>query len=293
MPTTSTPIRTEAPADSRPTMPPIGLPDPHPGPGNEPSRSIWSRMLGLPMAYAHWLHLQWPGGTVEKLPIAAPDGSTNVPGISVVGDLTGVPLLKLSANAGYDAACRVAGELDGEESQEGVLDVAIIGGGSAGFSAAVACRDNGLSYCVFEASTPFNTIKGFPKGKPVFTYPTETATKAFELHDKSNVKEGLIEDLEEQTTETGLNWVKARVDRVERKGGILHVHLPKPATAPEGVHLNGTSFVTEGEVIKAKRVIVGIGRSGNYRKLGVPGENKSDKVAYRLHDPKDYCGKKT
>ncbi|MEM1099615.1 MAG: NAD(P)-binding domain-containing protein, partial [Planctomycetota bacterium] len=41
--------------------------------------------------------------------------------------------------------------------------------------------------------------------------------------------------------------------------------------------------------VKAKRVIVAIGRSGNYRKLGVPGEDKADKVFNRLHDPKDYC----
>ena len=36
-------------------------------------------------------------------------------------------------------------------------------------------------------------------------------------------------------------------------------------------------------------MIVGIGRSGNFRKLGVPGEDK-DKVSNRLHDPKDHCG---
>ncbi|NJK91359.1 MAG: NAD(P)-binding domain-containing protein [Blastochloris sp.] len=36
--------------------------------------------------------------------------------------------------------------------------------------------------------------------------------------------------------------------------------------------------------------MVAIGRSGNFRKLGVPGEDL-DKVSNRLHDPKDYCGK--
>ena len=40
----------------------------------------------------------------------------------------------------------------------------------------------------------------------------------------------------------------------------------------------------------AARVIIGIGRSGNFRKLGVPGEDL-DKVYNRLHDPKDYAGK--
>ena len=244
-------------------------------------------------AYTNWLHTRWPAGTPERLPVADEQGRTNVAGLTIVGDLTGVPLLKLSANAGHDAACRIADELAGEQQQEGVLDVAIIGGGTAGFAAALAAEEKGLRYCVFEASTPFNTIKDFPKGKPIYTYPTDTRVKGFTLHDKSDVKEGLVEDLEEQTVDRGLKYVKARVDQVERSGGLLHVKLAKPAQAPDGVSLNGTGFVTEGETVKAKRVIVAIGRSGNYRKLGVPGEEKNDKVTHRLADPSDYCNKKT
>jgi len=43
--------------------------------------------------YARWLHLQWPGGTIERLPVVNEDGSCSVPGVYVIGDLTGVPLL--------------------------------------------------------------------------------------------------------------------------------------------------------------------------------------------------------
>ena len=53
--------------------------------------------------YAKWLHLQWPAGTVEKLPRVEPDSSTNIPGVYIVGDLTGVPLLKFSADTGARA----------------------------------------------------------------------------------------------------------------------------------------------------------------------------------------------
>ena len=53
--------------------------------------------------YLRWLHLQWPAGTVEKLPEVRPHGSTNVPGLYVVGDLTGVPLLKFSSDSGARA----------------------------------------------------------------------------------------------------------------------------------------------------------------------------------------------
>ena len=48
--------------------------------------------------YLRWLHLQWPAGTVERLPDVREDGSTRVPGLYVVGDLTGIPLLKFSSD---------------------------------------------------------------------------------------------------------------------------------------------------------------------------------------------------
>ena len=41
--------------------------------------------------------------------------------------------------------------------------------------------------------------------------------------------------------------------------------------------------------IAARRAIVAIGRSGNFRKLGVPGE-ELDKVYNRLFDPKEFAG---
>jgi ferredoxin len=67
--------------------------------------------------------------------------------------------------------------------------------------------------------------------------------------------------------------VRAYVEQVKRQGGTLTVTL------------------AEGQPIKAHRVVVAIGRSGNYRKLDVPGEDL-DKVYNRLHDPKDYAGKR-
>ena len=60
--------------------------------------------------YTHWLHTRWPAGTVEKLPDVREDGTTAVPGVRVVGDLTGVPLLKFSSDTGAReigrASCR-------------------------------------------------------------------------------------------------------------------------------------------------------------------------------------------
>jgi hypothetical protein len=50
--------------------------------------------------YIRWLHTKWPAGQVEKLPVSADDGSTNVPGLYIAGDLRGIPLLKFAADSG-------------------------------------------------------------------------------------------------------------------------------------------------------------------------------------------------
>ncbi|RJP30855.1 MAG: 4Fe-4S binding protein, partial [Phycisphaerales bacterium] len=43
-------------------------------------------------------------------------------------------------------------------------------------------------------------------------------------------------------------------------------------------------------IVRARRVIVAIGRSGHFRTLGAVGEHKP-KVYHRLHDPKDFAGR--
>ncbi len=223
--------------------------------------------------YVRWLHTGWPAGTVEKLPEVNEDGTTRVPGVRVVGDLTGVPLLKFSADTGARAVQAILREPDFAQRKggEGVVDVAIVGGGVSGIAAAREAKKAGLSYVVFEAAQEFSTIANFPKAKPIYTYPTEM-TPACELKLTAAVKEALFDELEAQRRAFGIECRKAHVERIEKKGGELVVH------------------VKNGAPVRALRVIIAIGRSGNYRALGVPGE-KLDKVYHRLYDPKDYAGK--
>ncbi|NBC10659.1 MAG: NAD(P)-binding domain-containing protein, partial [Planctomycetes bacterium] len=225
-------------------------------------------------AYTHWLHTQWPAGQVEKLPGVNDDGTTSIPGLYIVGDLTGVPLLKFSADSGARVVQRIADDRSFQRRQtsDEAYDLAIIGGGVSGFSAALEAAKRGLSYKLFEAAEPFSTIANFPKAKPIYTYPTDmTPSGQLQFHEKAGVKEGLLEDLHEQTLERGIAPIQARVEKVTRAGGVFEIHLPDQGN------------------IKARRVIVGIGRSGNFRKLDVPGEDL-DKVYNRLHDPADFCG---
>ena len=114
----------------------------------------------------------------------------------------------------------------------------------------------------------------FPKGKPIYTYPIGM-TPAGKLQFRSEVhpKEVLLEDMEKERRAAGVEVTAARIERIERQGNRLALF-----------HGDGKT------VTRAWRVIVAIGRSGNHRKLGVPGE-ELDKVYNRLYDPKEFVGK--
>src|ERR1700674_2867708 len=226
--------------------------------------------------YTHWLHTRWPAGTVESLPEVREDGTTAVPGVRITGDLTGVPLLKFSSDTGaraVQAICREPDFISRRGSEEGVLDLAIVGAGVSGVAAAIEAKRAGLAFRIFEASEIFATVVNFPKAKPIYTYPVGM-TPAGRLQFRSEVhpKEVLLEDMERERRAAGVEVTPARIERIERQGNRLLLH-----------HGDGRT------VTKAWRAIVAIGRSGNHRKLGVPGE-ELDKVYNRLYDPKEFSG---
>lgn len=229
-------------------------------------------MPNLIARYTHWLHTRWPAGGVEKNPSVRDDGTTNVKGVRVVGDLTGVPLLKFSADTGAKAIQAILAESDfNKGTDQAVYDVAIIGSGVSGLSAAIEAKKAGLNFVIYEADESFATIHNFPRKKPIYTYPTEMEP-AGELRFKSEVKEALLEELKEQKEAHGIETKKAKVSSLKRERGQLKIEFEK------------------GESAWAQRVVVAIGRTGNFRKLNVPGENL-DKVSNRLIDAAEYSGK--
>ncbi|MBI5167887.1 MAG: FAD-binding protein, partial [Candidatus Eisenbacteria bacterium] len=149
--------------------------------------------------YARWLHLQWPAGTVEKLPVCGPDGRTNVPGVFLCGDLTGVPLLKFALDSGVRAVRAIAADLRARprKAADAEPDLVILGGGVAGMAAAIEAKLQGLSFEVIEATAPFATIADFPRGKPIFTYPASLMPEGA-LQVRATVKEQLLDELRAQ-----------------------------------------------------------------------------------------------
>src|SRR5439155_3383937 len=117
-----------------------------------------------------------------------------------------------------------------------------------------------------EAVEPFTTLANFPARKPIFTYPTSFVPHST-LQVRAGVKEELVAELRDQVRAHGIAVTPGRVERIERAHGLLQVHLA--GTAP----------------IPARRVLVAVGRSGEFRRLGVSGESLPH-VFNRLHDPK-------
>jgi thioredoxin reductase/ferredoxin len=227
-------------------------------------------MASLISRYADWLHLRWPAGRVERLPVVGAGGETRIPGVYIAGDLAGVPLLKFALDTGAKAAARCARELRGSAAAADALDVVILGAGVAGMAAAIECAKQGLRYVVVEPSQPFTTVANFPERKPIFTYPRKMRPEGT-LQVSATVKEDLLEELRRQARGFDIPTRAGSADRIERRGDALAVILD------------------EGEPLLARRVIIAIGRSGNFRRLGAPGEDLG-KVSNRLHDPKAHAG---
>ena len=127
--------------------------------------------------YTRWLHTQWPAGSVESLPGVRADGATAVAGLYIAGDLTGIPLLKFSADTGARVVRTIASDpafrTRVRERGNDDLDLAIVGGGVSGMAAALEAKKLGLTFVVIESSRPFATIANFPVAKPIYTYPVD------------------------------------------------------------------------------------------------------------------------
>jgi len=223
--------------------------------------------------YTRWLHTQWPAGHVERLPIVKEDGTTNLQGVYVVGDLLGIPLLKFSVDSGTRAVRHIADDKNFQTARRGAdgdtLDLVIVGAGVSGMAAAVEAKSAGMSFVVLESSEPFSTIVNFPKAKPIYTYPKDMTPEG-RLQVTTDIKEALVDELNEQADRYDIDPIIARVDHVRPKGRMIEVDL------------------VDRDNLLSRRVILALGRSGNFRRLDVPGEDL-DKVSNRLYDPSDFC----
>lgn len=213
----------------------------------------------------------------EILPIVNSRYESSIPGIYVIGDVTGLPLVKVAANQGVEVVEKMesAGIFKRSASDDGRLDLVIIGGGPAGLSAAIEADKRGLTYVVLERNKIASTVRSFPPGKKVYAEPQFV----------SNVSElDVDEDLDrDDFLERVQKLVQDRSLKVKEDTEVKSVRKKSE---------NEFEVETEGEkVFPCRQVLVAIGRQGQPRLLECPGADNARKVTYRLHSPDDYGDK--
>lgn len=231
--------------------------------------------MKFPSLYFNWLQKDNPVGTVDKLPELTPDNETSVAGIFCIGDLTGIPLIKLAAESGYNIMKLIQNDVKfkkerEENSDSDIYDLVIVGAGPAGISAAIEAEKTGYSYLIIESSRTYNTIVNFPKGKPIHVSPAEMPTRS-ELTFTDGTKESLLKEMY-----TAIENMSLKINQGEMVQNVIQKQ-------------KSFSVKTSKASYSALRVIIAIGKSGNARMLNVPGE-ELPKVFTRLIDPAGHTG---
>ncbi len=198
---------------------------------------------------------------------------SNVPGLYVIGDLAGAPVIKLAMAQGVEVIETIAKERGPRPTDPDVLDVLVVGAGAAGLNAALAAKEKGLRVRVLEKGKIANTIEDFPEGKWVYAEPDQTPPKG-KLWLDGAAKEDLVARWHAIVAENALDVrVEEPLTALARdKSGLF------TATTPNGTH-------------RAWRVVLSTGQRGTPRKLGVPGEGR-ERVYHRLYSPRKYAREK-
>jgi thioredoxin reductase/Pyruvate/2-oxoacid:ferredoxin oxidoreductase delta subunit len=214
-------------------------------------------------------------GMSADLPVLSTQQETNVSNLFIAGELGGLALIKNAINQGRDCVDTVTSRMNGQRgsSAPGVLDLLIVGAGPAGISASLRAMERKLNYLTIEQDEVGGTVAKYPRQKLVMTSPVELP-----LYGKFKKMELSKEDL------IAL-WksLLARSDFNVRTG-------EKVEDIQKGADGTFTIVSNKGQYC-ARAVILGLGRSGNPRKLGVKGE-ELPKVMYRLIETDHYINKR-
>ena len=154
------------------------------------------------------------------------------------------------------------------------FEIAIIGSGPGGMSAAAHAAELGASHILLEASLKHsNTIQKYQKGKHVMDTPNRLPLRS-PLEFEAGTREYILDKWEEGLTNTKTNIrYRAEVKSVEGEKGNFLITL------------------TNGDQLKAEFIILGIGVQGNPRKLPCPGAD-FEHIQYQLDDPDEYKGER-
>jgi len=208
------------------------------------------------------------GNMPSRRPAIDINFESNVPGIFIVGDIAGAPVIKLSMEQGYKVIQYISALPDAKSTSKDIYDVIICGAGAAGLNAALEAKEKGLNYLLIEKGKIANTIEEFPEEKWVYSEPESVPTTG-KLWFEASPKEDLLKKWNDVVEENNLNI--------------------KTGEKIESVLKENENFTvkTEKNTWYAKRVILAIGQRGNPVKLRLKGE-ELEKVYHNLFTPKAY-----
>ncbi len=209
----------------------------------------------------------------ERRPVVDAHFESLVPGLYVIGDLSGAPVIKLAMEQGYNVVQHIASKPDARIGSPNVFDILVVGAGAAGLNAALAAKEMGLRTLVLEKSKVANTIENFPEGKWVYAEPDQSPPKGKLWLDGAR-KEDLIE-----------RWHQIV------KENALELHTEEGLKSLEKQNDETFRVISEKAEYRARRVILASGQRGNPRKLKVPGEDQ-ERVYHRVYSPRHYHGEK-
>lgn len=209
------------------------------------------------------------GSSQNERPFLKKHNESNIPGLYIVGDLAGAPVIKYAMAQGYEVIEHIAtlpNAIGGSDTE--LYDVVIIGAGASGLNAALQAKERGMRYVLLEKEKIANTIENFPEGKYVYAEPDSQPPKG-KLWLDGATKEDLTKRWHQIIKDNQLDVHTGEgVTGLERKDGVFNVKTAKGA-------------------YRSKRIVLATGQRGNPRKLKVKGEER-EHVYHRLYSPRKY-----
>lgn len=138
------------------------------------------------------------------------------------------------------------------------FDVAIIGAGPGGISAAARASQQSMSHALLESSGKHaNTIQQFQKGKHVMAEPNQLPLRS-DIEFEAGERESILKNWEHSINNTDIN-ILYQAEVISIDGNINNFRIT----------------LKSGDFISAKNIVLALGVQGNARKLNVPGEDYS------------------
>ncbi|MCR9246725.1 MAG: NAD(P)-binding domain-containing protein [bacterium] len=213
------------------------------------------------------------GDLSERDDVPVLDDELAVPGtdgVYLVGEITAKALIRPATEQGARVAATIGGRPRGHSPD--ILDLVIVGAGPAGLACALGAIEQGLEFLLIDQEAVIGgTVAKYPRRKLVLTEPITLPLRG-RLPAREYAKEDLVSLWQELADRHGVPF----------RGGIT---FDRCEPHPDG----GFTVHTDGDALRTDNVVLALGRRGQPRRLGVPGEDLPH-VAYALLDAHNFQG---